>query len=137
MHGHFLKFVFLFPVLILCIFVAGSTKEQSDRDIVTSKWFCLTNRDGEWVIYHYCFAGIATIQLELSENGGTQLVVFSGQDSEIFDVLNLRRADDATILHVKNRYGSMEKDVVFRYVNSSSRIGEWEGVPDFLPFVRS
>jgi len=134
----FLKSVFLVSVLILSFPVAENIHSQEQGiDLFPSKWVRLTEVEGEWVIYHYCFAGIATIQLNPTENDGAELIVFSGQDSETYDVVDKRHTDDAVILHVKNHYEGIEKDIVFRYVDSSHRIGEWEGLYSGFPAVRS
>lgn len=126
-------FAFLKPLLFI-FFLCVSTsdrlhgQDQNEIDLSPSEWIMLREVDGEWVIYHYCFAGIGSITLGPSASGGTELIVFSGQDSEIFDVVNMSRTVDAIVLRIKYRYGEQERDVFFRYDEADARFGEWKGL---------
>ena len=135
-------FAFLKPLLFIFLLCLSNGEEihgqdQNEIDLSQSRWIMLSQVDGEWVIYHYCFAGIGSITFGPSENGGFKLLVFSGQDSEIFDVVNMSRADDAIVLRIKNRYGEQERDIFFRYVDADVRLGIWEGLYPGFPAIRS
>jgi hypothetical protein len=134
-----LKSVRLFSGLVLCLTLIGRIQgqEQNAVDLSSSQWITLREVDGEWVVYHFCFAGMGTITLGPSESGGTEFIVFSGQDSEIFDVVTMSRGNNAIILRIKSRFGEQRKDIVFRYVDAAGHIGEWEGLHAGFPAVRS
>lgn len=126
-------FAFLKPLLFIFLLCLSNGEgihgqDQNEIDLSQSRWIMLREVDGEWVIYHYCFAGVGTITLRPSEKDGSELIVFSGQDSEIFDVVNISRTDSTIAIRIKYRYGEQEKDVFFRYAGADGRFGEWEGL---------
>lgn len=125
-----LKSFLSFMIFLFCLSADDRLRGQDliPIELSPSEWIMLREVDGEWVIYHYCFAGVGTITLRPSEKDGSELIVFSGQDSEIFDVVSMSRTDDAIVLRIKNRYGEEERDVFFRYVDADARLGEWEGL---------
>lgn len=127
------NFAYLKPLLFIFLLCLSNGErihgqDQNEIDLSQSRWIMLREFDGEWVIYHYCFAGVGTITLKPSEKDGSELIVFSGQDSEIFDVVNISRTDGAIAIRIKYRYGEQEKDVFFRYAGADARFGEWEGL---------
>lgn len=93
-----------------------------------SKWIRLTEIKGEWVIYHYCFAGIGTMEISKQDDGTMKLIIFYGQDSDIYDVLDITRDNNRCYLRVKNHYSQSgeTKDISFRYLDDSGRMTEWD-----------
>lgn len=135
----YLKSFLSFMIFLFCLSTDERLhgQDQKEIDLSPSEWIMLREVNGEWVIYHYCFAGVGTITLRPSERGGTELIVFSGQDSEIFDVVNMSRTDDAIVLRIKYRYGEQVRDVFFRYDDADARFGEWEELYSGSPAVRT
>lgn len=94
----------------------------------TSKWTRLTEINGEWVLYKYCFAGLATVELTKTDEGGMKLIIFSGQDSEIYDVINMRRNGDTCRLKLKCPYAESKetKEISFQFLDASGRFAGWD-----------
>ena len=120
-------FFILLPLVswsnLYCQDLSGSTD-----CVESSKWIRLTEVNGEWVIYHYCYAGIGTLEIIKQDDGTMKLIIFYGQDSDIYEVLEIIRDNDRCRLRVKNFYSQSgeTKDVSFRYLDDSYRMTEWD-----------
>lgn len=121
---HALVVLFFVPL----VFVHAQEADESWAELVPSAWVRLTEIDGEWVIYHYCFAGVPSIDLAWKD-GRAELILFSGQDSELYDVMSLRKEGIETVLRVRNRYSPSdpEKKLTFRLIDENGEYAEWTG----------
>jgi hypothetical protein len=88
----------------------------------------LTEVNGEWVIYHYCYAGIGTLEILKPSEGTMKLIIFYGQDSDIYEVIDITRENNRCCLRIKNHYSQSgeTKDISFRYLDDSGRMTEWD-----------
>ncbi len=91
-----------------------------------SRWIRLTEVKGEWVIYHYCYAGIGTLEITRQDDGTINLIIFHGQDSDIYEVLEKSHDNERCCLRVRNSQSGESRDVSFRYLDDFNRIAEWD-----------
>ncbi len=96
--------------------------------VESSKWIRLTEVKGEWVIYHYCYAGIGTLKITKPSDGPMKLIIFYGQDSDMYEVLEIIRDNDRCRLRVKNSYSQSgeTKELSFCFLDDSYRLTEWD-----------
>lgn len=79
------------------------TVEESETEIgpveisleeFPKRWYMLLGEDGEFVIFKYCYAELQQVWVDQTEDGGWEVSVLYGQDSQEFRVVDFEATEE-------------------------------------------
>jgi hypothetical protein len=90
-------------------------------DSIPENWINIINKNGSYIVYHYCDAGARTIKITDYKNDRKIIWHFLGQESDGWLIEKINSAPNGKLIfQVKNLTGKSGK-VIFSYINPSKK----------------
>jgi hypothetical protein len=87
-------------------------------------WIRLTEKEGKYVRYRYCMAGIPSINL-FRENDNLRMTIFYGQESVEFRVTEIEDIPGGYRFSIESEYTPSLTSMTFRYSGNARHLGTW------------
>lgn len=90
-----------------------------------SDWICLTDKDGELIIFNSCDGG--NMLLTISEK---KLLLHGQQEDTEFIIKSIDESSNSTIIKTTGLTGEGSQDFIFKWIDKDKGLGKWSTTYD-------